>query len=351
MKILADLHHSDLYYSLQLLFEKRLDAELFRPIGLEWYEQGYWHVYPHINTARQYLATDQAQWAPRDVHGNELPPSAVLNKNYRYEDGIYYISDPTKKGIVNRGITLEKFKSMEFDILISSIPPHIGPFNSLIAQFQPRAKHIFQVGNAWGHQPGVRNILASTSPFPVPAGTNVCFYHQEFDLDVFYYAPPTVRNRVTSYIHYMKGKEMMNRCASALPGWEFRSFGAGMEDGIMETHLIADSMRNSAFIWHNKPEGDGFGYSIFEAFAVGRPPVVNGGQYQGKLASRLFSHMSTCIDVNQLRGQSLPQILLAIAGNPSWHNQMCEAATNQFKKFVNYDADELRIREFLGRLQ
>jgi len=55
MKVFADLHHGDLFYSLQLLFEKRLKAELYRPVGIEWWKEGFWNVFNHPATAQQYL--------------------------------------------------------------------------------------------------------------------------------------------------------------------------------------------------------------------------------------------------------------------------------------------------------
>lgn len=349
MKVLADLHHAELFYSLQLLFEKRLGWELYRPIGLDWYHQGYWKIFPHIDTANQYLGLNQAMEIPKDIHGNPLPESARVNQIYREEDGIFYVTDVTK-GKINRGITLEKFKQTKFDILISSMPPHIQPFNQLIQRFQPQAKHIFQVGNAWGQQAGVKNILSSTTSFGVPPDINICFYHQEFDLDWFRYEPPTVYNKVYSYVHWMKGKDQMNACAKQLPDWEFKSFGANMESSICKTKDIANQMINSAFTWHFKPEGDGYGHTLHNTFACGRPAIIWGSHYKGKAAAKLFEHGVTCIDVEKVELAYLPQFLKQVS-EPEAHAKMCEAAYNRFKEVVNFDEEEIMIRKFLEKLQ
>lgn len=355
MKIFADLHHGDLYYSLQLLFEKRLGAELYRPIGLEWYSEGYWHIFPHIDTARQFLATDQATRPPNlnnflspDQKPQDWGETYLLNKNYTIEDGIYYVLDPTKNKY-QRGVTLEKFKSMNFDIIISSIPQHIGPFNKLIQLYQPQAKHIFQVGNAWGHQPGVRNILASTAPFSVPSGINACFYHQEFDLGEFRYEPPTNHDTVCSYIHFMQNKQLMTDYATNLPGWTFRSYGAGMEDTIALTSDIAKRMRNSAFTWHYKPGGDGYGHVLANTYASGRPAIVWQPFYQGKLMDKMFEDGVTCIDISK-RSVADNVALLQRYSQPEEHVRLCEAAYRKFKDAVNFDEDERRVRSFLERL-
>jgi hypothetical protein len=220
MKIFCDNHHHDLFYSLQLLFEKRFGWELYRPIGLDWYHEGYWNVYPSIDTAKQYLdffkkpSTHKPQWGQ-------------LNKHYTSEDGIYYVTDVTKNK-VQRGITLEKFKNMEFDILISSMPQHIQPFNKLISLYQPKAKHIFQVGNAWGQQAGVNNILASTSYFPTSNNINICYYHQEFDLDVFNYESKCRSNTISSFIHYMN-RNLWDQYKNKISNMQFNAYGAGMD--------------------------------------------------------------------------------------------------------------------------
>lgn len=260
-RVFADLHHADLYYSLQLLFEKRLGWELYRSIGLEWYHEGFWHVYPHIDTAKQYLDTE-THVVPVDIHGKPLDERTWLNKNYTTkDDGIYYVTDPTK-GKINRGVTLSRFKEMEFDILLSSIPSHVGPFNRLIELYQPKAKHIFQIGNNWSLNHNVKNIMASCRSAHVPPDKNVVFYHQEFDLDTFRYEGPA-RNprRISSFIHYMQQPQLLQQLSQLLSGWEVNMYGAGMpQNSFCETYKIADAMREAGFIWHFKPGGDGFGH-------------------------------------------------------------------------------------------
>lgn len=351
MKILADLHHAELYYSLQLLFEKRLGAELYRPIGMDWYHQGFWHVYPHIDTAKQFLGTDQSINIPKDVHGNPLPRGARVNEEYRFEDGIYYVTDVTKNKI-QRGITLDKFKEMEFDVLVSSMPQHIEPFNELIRQFQPKAKHVFQVGNAWGHQPGVNNILASCAEFPTPPGINTCFYHQEFDLETFCYEKPdySAQPAIYSYIHYMRKPELFGETAIALPEFQFRSFGAGMEDSILLTQNLADKMRSSKFTWHYKPEGDGFGHVLHNSFAVGRPPIIWLDHYRGKLAERLFLLDQNCIVADGLPSKHLAEKIRDFS-RPEKHREMCLSARAQFERVVDFEAEEKNIRSFLANLK
>ncbi len=350
MKILVDFHHADLFHSLSLLFDRRLGWEVYRPVGLEWYKQGYWKVFDALDTARQFLDLsigcdwNQIQAKYPNAHFEPLNKGAI-----EISDNVFVIPDVTKD-TCHRGITLEQFRQENFDVLLSSIPEHIAPYNELIRKFQPGAKHIFQVGNAWGALPGVKNILSSTAPFSVPVGINACFYHQEFDLDDFCYEPPVSgRPSIYSYIHYMKDANLFGNYAQNMPDFHFRSYGAGMGDNIMKTAEIAKRMRSSAFTWHYKPEGDGFGHILHNTMAVGRPPLIWKSHYIGKLADSLLIDGVTCIDMS-LRPLGKNITLMRDLVKTGEHVDMCYRAQQQFKKVVNYDTEETQIRNFLERL-
>ena len=346
MRVLADYHHGSLFQSLQLLFEGRLGAELYRPIGMEWYEQGYWNVYPHPATASQFLTVTDDVSLKLNSEGVEVPGHEAA----REDDGIFHI-DSGPDGGSHRGITLDKFASLDFDIVISSIPQHIEPYNRLIAEHSPAANHVFQVGNSWGHQPGVGNILISAAPFSVPEDMNVCFYHQEFDLDVFSYEPPGLDKSIFSYIHWMRAPELFAEYADRLSeSFSFRAFGAGMGDTLPGSKTIAAKMKSSTFTWHYKPEGDGFGHVIHNSYAVGRPALIWGSHYRGRLAEALFENDVTCIDMELGTPEDNVQRILEFS-EPDRHAEMCAAAHQRFCEVVDFDESEQRVRAFLDRLR
>src|SRR4030065_150084 len=175
IRCLADLHHDDLYRSLQYLFEGRLGWRLYRPIGMEWFTQGYWNLAQpygnHPSTVAQYLSTD---YVP---DSDDPTPSLNSTTNERDEDGVRLIRNAYKQDLPHRAITLEQFKSLDFSIVIASVPYQVPAFRKLIADFKPQAKLILQMGNNWGNIDfqQCQNILASTAPFPVPAGVNAVF--------------------------------------------------------------------------------------------------------------------------------------------------------------------------------
>ena len=54
-RVLCDFHHSSLLRSLVLLFEERLDMALYRPIGMDWFDEGFWAINNQRDTAEQFL--------------------------------------------------------------------------------------------------------------------------------------------------------------------------------------------------------------------------------------------------------------------------------------------------------
>lgn len=342
MNVFIDLHHGGLYESLRLLFEKRLNWNLYRPIGMDWFDNGFWKIgdpYPNPrDTAEQFLRTDNKTW----------DPYKNLNADYSVEDGIYYVYDPVHE-VHQKAISFEKFKEMDIDIVISTYEPHDEVYARLIREYKPKAKHIAQMGNIY-QTTNVQNVMCSTAPYGVPIGKNVVFYHQEFDLDVFKYVPPIQRDVIRSFVNLHPESGFYDLYKNQLPEYIMESYGAGCPDGTVSgVKNIASKMQSSAFGWMIKPGGDGFGHVIHNWFASGRPVLIKGSQYRDKLAGELLIDGKTCID---LEASSFANTLVRIRyySQPELHNQMCQNTINRFREIVNFDEEEKKIREFLARI-
>src|SRR3990172_10388164 len=111
--VFVDFHHASLLNSLIILFEKRLKGTCLRPIGLEWAEQGYWHVFDHPFTRQQFLSTGLGTVEPPvQMYPDGTRPLNIVDK---IEDGIYYCQD-IDSGYYNKAITLAKFMELPIDI-------------------------------------------------------------------------------------------------------------------------------------------------------------------------------------------------------------------------------------------
>lgn len=338
MKIFCDFHHYGLWKSLEFLFEKRLGHELYRPMGMDWYPS-WWKIGDPYEgperTATQYLDTKG--------HKPDKPE----------EDGILYYDKM-------RGVTLEKFKSVQFDIVMASIPEHIKPYQMLIRQYQPDARFILQMGNiSWDKTVDfsmVPNLMASTKEFTVPKTCNAVFYHQEFDTNIFKYEPPDYsrRKRISSFINtiesYPEDYALLKEYMAGMDDHQFKLYGASNPDNCVNgEENIAKEMHNSLFGWHLKKGGDGFGHIIHNWFACGRPPIVKMEYYKGKLAGELMEDGVTCIAID---GLSVEEGIKKIRhySDPAEHEKLAKMAYNKFGSIVDFDREQTEIEEFLERV-
>lgn len=315
MRILSDTHHQGLTESLKLLFSKRLGWELRFPAGMEWYPD-FWNVYPHESTAIQYLE--------RETEGA-------------------------------MGISLEEFKNTKFDVLLCSIPQHVPIWLKLKDLFQPEVKLIFQVGNVWAFDNSfpIKNILASAIIPDLP-GFNTCTYHEEFDLNIFHYESPRSEKKIYNFVNclgavdlYKEDWELFLELERLIPDWEFRSYGGQNRDGWCNgPQEVAEKMREATFIFNVKKNGDGFGFTIHEAAAVGRPIITRASDYKGKLAEPLI-HPATGILIDGLEPE---EIANTIEYNYYERQNFSSEIYKAFKENVDFDKEEIKIRRFLDNL-
>lgn len=317
--------------------------EVYRPIGLEWYEQGYWAINDQLDTAKQFLSLDQS-FVPEDG----TPP---LNIAYHErEPGVHYCADPGSSSF-HRACTLDYFKNNQFDFVIASIPEHVPIYRELIRQFQPKAKLIVQMGNNWDiKQYAGQNVLASITPVEAP-GVNALFYHQEFDLKIFKPTPTKPTRNIYSFVNvltqnrgwddFVRIKQMLN------DSYSIKSFGGQCPDGNMTgPKALADKMREAQFVFHVKYGGDGFGHVIHNAYAVGRPVITRPSDYKGQLAENLMVP-GTYVDIDS---NHLAERIVDLTANPEELKAMGEKAAQRFREVVDYSQEAKGVWQWLETL-
>lgn len=347
MRLFCDYHHSSLLRSFVLLFNNRLGIEVFRPIGMQWFHEGFWAINDQEDTARQFLDLEQAIPADGTPPLNELVESDL-------PEGVHMVLDPGGVS-AHKACTLDFFKNNRFDYVIASIPAHVELYKKLIKLYQPGAKLILHMGNNWSldHYPG-HNILASVAPQPVKA--NAIFYHQEFDLKIFRDTPVPAVRRIYSFVNviektglgwldYQEIKRQMERL-----GWEMRAYGGQCPDGNMTGPVeLASKMREAAFIFHVKPGGDGFGHIIHNAYAVGRPVITRPSHYRGQLAEQLLIP-GTFVDLDRYGMGEVKNILTRLMFDPESLESMGRLAASRFDDVVDYRLEAKKIESWLGTL-
>lgn len=345
--VFCDLHHSGLAYSLRLLIERRLGGTCLFPIGLDWFYEGFWHIAaPYGNsmdTVRQYLDLDH-RYIPHDG-------TQVLN-NIKEQTPTHYVVNDYAHGDTLHCVTFQQFKEMKVDIVIASIPLHWFVYNQLIKEHKSEAKLVCQMGNMFSEAQEmarngtIKNLMASTIVFPVPASVRAVFYHQEVDQTVFAPTPPTLSNKITSFVNCLPDPKTYYAYKTALPELDFKSYGGSCPDGTKQTtQEIAQEMKESLFGYHVKPGGDGFGHILYDWAFIGRPIITRFSDYTDKLGGELLTDGITAIDIDK---RSFPNTVDYIRQSISSEHvkQMAINMQERVKQCVDYQKEEKELRSF-----
>lgn len=376
MNVFTDFHHASLLNSLIMLFEGRLGGNVYRPIGEEWYTNGFWKIYDHPATVNQYLgiggATPDGSPKLNEVIGSDRA-SLILNARV-------YLCRDIEGDKTNKAVTFEGFLKLPIDIVIASIPQHLEPFKKLCELHPNKPKLIYQIGNAWNiPADSVKNVMASAVIHNIPEGVNFVSYHQEFDLSTFYplfikggglkndnsftagtdeyQVNDLPRQNIYSFVncfstqdHFMVDWELFQSMERRMVDWMFSSYGGQCRDGNMNgSKELADKIRESRFVWHTKNGGDGFGHVIHNAAACGKPLIVKKQYYVDKLAEPLLIDGITCIAIDGLDPQQIKN-KIEYFNEPENYTEMCQNVYDNFKKVVDFDKEEQDLRIFLSKL-
>lgn len=341
MKALLDHHHAGLFESLLLLFEDRLGYECWTPVGYEWWNAGIWrHGEEHFGRelADQYLSTDDAGWSR--WQGGDTP-GTFERIDREYPDRTY------------RGITLEAARSMDWDVIIATVPDNQQGFARFAREVG--AQYVYQVGNTnqqidWSLDPLA--LVSAESPI---LGRGVR-YHQEMDASYTWHPPAEAdRYRIGSFVNLMPRIEcwpLLLDAWGALPRREFtfRIHGAQCPDGIVQpTSAIAQAMAGFGWGWHDKITGDGFGHVIWGWAAVGRPLIGHASHYVGKLGEVLWRDLETCIDLDRHSIPDAARLIRDISADPGRHASMCDAMRRTFEAHYDPERDAWAIKILLAR--
>ncbi len=360
--VFTDFHHAGLLNSLIMLFEGRLGGNVYRPIGMEWADQGMWKIYDHPATQAQFLGIGSAT-------PDGSPPLNEVTQNPI--EGIYHCKD-IESDTTNKAITYNAFMALPIDIVIASIPAHLEPFRELCRRHECHPKLIYQIGNSWTIEAGIApNVMASAIIHDVPRHVHFISYHQEFDTKIFAPEWPIsyLLNKqgrveflepgknVYSFVnlfdvagHLADDWQLFRRVESSMPNWSFKAYGGQCRDGACHgTQELADHMRKARFIWHTKAGGDGYGHVLHNSAAVGRPLITKKIYYSGKLGEQLMLDGETCINID---GLSIDQIMAKIEyfSEAERYQRMCAKVYENFQRVCNFDQEFLQLKQWLAEL-
>jgi hypothetical protein len=354
MKVLADHHHHDLWESLELLCA-RLGWTLYRPIGMDWFDQGYWNherKWHGDAIAKQYLTPWGSDLPVKDGHSQRLDHS---------------------HGRFQRLVTLDAARDLRPDIVISTLAHNHEGF----ARFASEVGATFglQIGNVrFGAQDMAEDrwdlaafgLVSGIMPVEPPKPHVV--YHQEFQIadtlvPGFRPEPPPRGDRlsVASFVQcYPESPTYVAWTAMApqVPEMDWKVYGAyggapideWAAGNIDRCSDVASAMRASDIAWHAKAWSDGYGHVIHNWFAVGRPVFGFEGYYRDQLAGALWVDGVTSIDIERRSHAEVIAELRRIRDDEDHHLRMCEASAARFREVVNFDEEEQAIRRLFAQV-
>lgn len=349
LKILADLHHGGLYHSLQLMAND-LGAEIYRPIGLEWFENGFFGIAePYgndLSTIRQFLEPSElpiVHDAPAINYGSLRTDSVYVCRDFAHESYTY-------------GISFDTFCKTEFDIIIASIPYHIDKYHELRNKYQPNAKIIYQIGNpGWSLPPleKIPNVLDSVGMLRDDqlAPYHYIRYHQQFEESVFFPALPSDSRNVSSLVLFPENHGLFQRISTLLSGYNFVAYGYSppcQQPQITGISNIAKVMHGSRFGWHYKSV-DGYGHIIHNWFACGRPVIASYGAYHDRQARNLLVDRQTGLDLD---GKSDEDIVswFKETEDPSHYQYLVDQVNLRYRTYVDFDKERKQLAHFFDNL-
>ncbi len=356
MKVLVDYHHHDLWESLELLCA-RLGWDLYRPIGMDWFNEGYWNferAWHGDAVAKQYL----------EFWGSDY----VLKPGGKIDQSAYYRFDESHER-TQKMLTLTGARDLKPDIVIASVAHnHEG-----LARFASEVGATFglQLGNVRFSEIDMREDrwdLAKfglvTTNLPAPIDVPHVIYHQEFSLEDFRHEPgnPGEPLKVASFVNCFaentKGYAQFREVAESMPSIDwgvYGSYGSVDEDQYAcgNLHKCADvgaAMRASDIAWHTKQWSDGFGHVIHNWFAVGRPVLGYEWYYRNQLAGPLWQEGVTSFDLTDKTSHEVGNLLSELQREPERIIAMGNNAAARFREIVNFDEEEQAIRRMFEQV-
>lgn len=313
-----------------MLTDRLGNSILYRPYGIEWFDQGYFKLYGNLR------AKDPERWIAKqylvDTIFQETPFIGIGRETYNgckdYPEFNLLTLDQMKYG------------DTDIDIIICSVNEN-EPYFAKLKEFYPNAKFIRQVGNDLDtniDESLYPNLLASAvSPYDAFKGHKV-LYRQEWDLNLFKPELPTNFKNIWSFQNDIEQFEdtwaFWTDLKHKLRDFDFKSYGVGNEQGkIYPKRELYKKMSESTFGFQSKGPWEGYGFTIHNSMWLGRPMIIKFSDYQGRIAEPLLLKDETYLEMddelpNKIRSLSEDDII-----------RMSEKCMQVFNENVNFEQE------------
>jgi hypothetical protein len=347
MRVLVDFHHPDLYWSFILSMERRLGWEVYRMIGMEWYDRGYWEFekfWAGDRFAKMFLPISRGE-APGDRTNPVRSPDIDMGTHWLR-------NDERHPGYQTKMVTMEQARAMGFDVVIATVPHNQQGFKRFA--YEIGARFALQVGNAehyidWDLDPLVMisTTVDTTEVQSALRKKRAIRYDQEID-PCFSYSPVPKEGEVASFhIDWnQQNLDLFFKVAADMPEQDFQSYG-NLGLYLTSTPAVADAMKKTRVIWHTKHVGDGWGHVIHGAMAIGRPLIGKKSYYKDRLADRCWTPSNSLI-IDSMPPAKVVRALRGLLAEPDILQRMGDASRAIWDDYIDYERDAAAIGNLLG---
>jgi hypothetical protein len=386
-RVLCDLHHTQLFQSFQLLFERRFGWEVYRPEGREWADRGYF--YHPIEEEMYGLLTKQSEFDPaKHKTVFDAPDDGVLWK------------DKDQDCILFRFLPLERIR--EIDLIVCSVYRNEAPFWKLKQDFGLHNVPVIRYTGNGGEQVDPSKfdiflpaVLENYEQYVATGKKPGLLFHPEFDINNGLFCstpvpeqPPAIMRsclnfqyhhrqpgspyeafmRYSGYCEEVGALAFMHGLGTPPPGVEVeldviidRSFRKMGLDHLLDRktwpdlrrnrgeppnlRMLATLIKDSHVILHAKPSPpEGYGFVCHEVAACGRPMIIP-DWYKKLSASKFLQDRETCIFLTGHDPTDKANFHWMI--RPENNARMAAEIRRRFDENVNFDDEARRIRALL----
>lgn len=333
MNVLCDYHHPALWESMRLLFRKRLGYFLYRPVGMEWFDENYWE--------------HEKSWAKsRFAHmflDHKTDDQRIIDMSFRF--GTF------REGGQFSMLTVEQAMELKPDVVISTVPGNHAGFNRFAQEVG--AVHIVQIGN--NEHPidfSLDAIFLDSTNHYAPPNIRYYRYDQEIDTNLYHYEKIVPDGPVSSFLVEWhdddRGLEKFSKVSELLAGNPgFRLYGN--RGAMLDTNeQVAAAMKASSAVYHTKKIGDGWGHVIHSAFAMGRPVISIRDYYKGMRGFKLMQRPDIdYLEIGYMTPTDISRKIRQLVSDVDRMREMGYNASSLFESVVNYGLDAQEIRRLV----
>jgi glycosyltransferase involved in cell wall biosynthesis len=133
-------------------------------------------------------------------------------------------------------------------------------------------------------------------------------------------------------------------------GYKCCEYGINCKDGMIQESKLPNVYASGALTVHMKTY-EGYGYSLLQSIACGRPVIIPRGFYKYRTANKFLIPNLTCFEMDTWSDSALTEVVRGVTRDLETMQRYSWACYQAAKGMFNWDLEAYRMKEFFRRLQ